>query len=119
MPQFVVHQPAIVRIYQAKIPQLGSLIKIWHSRGSQLEKDLRERIELAKEPDPLLDSSKVFQERVWTGVLQQFLDKVRHRFLISGVWLSPGSVNLGLVHGFEHPCLNTFPEAGHSFGRVC
>ena len=88
-PTLVVHRPAVVRVDQAEVPELGPLVGVRHAGRGELEQRLRQRVEEPVVADPPLEGPEVVEERAhWSA---------SSRMRPTNSWMASSYSALGLI----------------------
>ena len=100
-PGVVVDGPAVVRVHQGQIPQLGALVEVGDARAGQQQRRLGQRVD-----PPELDDPVRGQERLKLGDENLIGQQAGHErvksLVIARVRVGPGGVHLGLPDRLPH-----------------
>ena len=118
LPAFVVHGTAVVRVHQAEVPQLGSLVGVGDARQGDFQQCLREPVEQPEMAHPLLERPQILQEWAAELLVQDAGDELSDGLIIGFVRVDPTGVDLGLVQRLDHVFLDSFHELGVLLGAA-
>src|SRR5437879_1080108 len=106
----VIHRTSVVRIDQAEIPQLGSLVEVRDAGSGDFQQGLRQGIEQAVMADLCLKLTKVPQETPAVLLVEDVRDELTNGVIVGGVRVDPAAVNLGLLNRLFHVLANAVDE---------
>ena len=109
LPLFIIHRTAIVRVYQAEVPQLGPLVNIRIAGSGNGEQPLGQGIDRAKERDCRHETLYLLEECIraaaGAGAEDFFYEKLQ-RLNVSRIVIDPTQIHLGFMNGFGHVLLD-------------